>query len=460
MRSTSIVAAIIGSLAAISAVGPAGSAAAAQRAMAAVWVGTWEYVAAPLPPGETPPPLQLFAPPPPATPLDVPGAALAPAPAVVFPAPRIDNPGNVPLAPPGADLTNVTLREVVRTAVGGQKLRLRFSNEAGTEPLVLGAVHVAEAAADGSIVPGSDHVVQFAGHPGVILPASAPVLSDAIDLVTRPLEKLYVSVYLPRTLAARAERSLFEYVAGQPGDFSGADALPQVHLMRVPSLLTLVEVQTSRPTGVVVALGDSITEGATSTANAFRSWPDRLAERLAPRDWAVVNAGISGNRLLRYGTGPSALARLDRDVLSVPGVRAIILLEAINDIGRGFNPLGRSEPVTAEALEAADLQIIGRAHEHGIRVIGATLTPYQGAAYASPQGEAVREAINTWIRSSGAFDGVIDFAPVVADPTNPLTFAHEYNDRDHLHPNDAGYKAMADAIDLTLITGGGGRTRH
>jgi lysophospholipase L1-like esterase len=379
---------------------------------------------------------------------------------LALPPPRIDNPGNVPLENSTADLTNVTLREVIRTSVGGERLRLRFSNEAGTEPLVLGAVHVAQATADGSIVPGSDHVVQFAGHPGVIVPASTPVLSDPIELPTQPLEKLYVSVYLPRTLPVRAQRSLIEYVAGQPGDFSAADALPQVHLLRVPSLLTLAEVQTRRPTSVVVALGDSITEGATSTANAFRGWPDRLAERLAPHDWAVANAGISGNRLLRYGTGPSALARLDRDVLSVPGVRAIILLEGINDIGRGFVPVGTSEPVTVEALEAADLQIVTRAHEHGIRVIGATLTPYQGAFYASPAGEAIREALNSWIRSSGAFDAVIDFAPVVAAPDNPLAFAPGFNDRDHLHPNDAGYRAMGDAIDLALITGGSSKTRR
>ncbi|HTT06613.1 MAG TPA: SGNH/GDSL hydrolase family protein [Steroidobacteraceae bacterium] len=453
MRNAIVVAAMLGGMAAL------GSVTAAQKPSMPRWVGTWEYVAAPLPPGETPPAIPLFAPPP-LTPLDEPGAAAAPAPALAFPPPRIDNPGNVPLGNANADLNNVTLREVIRTSVGGERLRLRFSNEAGTEPLVLGSVHVAEAGADGAIVPGSDHPVQFAGHAGVILPPGAPVLSDAVELATRPLEKLYVSVYLPRTLAARAQRSLFEYVAGQPGDFTGADSLPQVHLMRVPSLLTLLEVQTSRPASVVVALGDSITEGATSTANAFRSWPDRLAERLASHDWAVANAGISGNRLLRYGTGPSALARLDRDVLSVPGVRAIILMEGINDIGRGSMPVGPSDPFTVTALEAADLQIIARAHEHGIRVIGATLTPYQGAAYASPAGESAREALNSWIRSSGVFDGVIDFAPVVAAPDNPLTFAPGYNDRDHLHPNDAGYKAMADAIDLGLVTGDKGKSRR
>jgi len=242
-------------------------------------------------------------------------------------------------------------------------------------------------------------------------------------------------------------------VAGAAGDHTADAQLPQASLMRVPAFVTLVEVEPNAPTGVVVALGDSITEGATSTNNAFRSWPDRLAERIAPSHWAVVNTGISGNRLLRYGAGPTALARFDRDVLSVPGVKTIILLEGINDIGIGFGRPNSAEPVTLEALEAADLQIIARAHEHGIRVIGATLTPYGGAAYAAPAGEQVREGLNQWIKTGGAFDGVIDFAAAVADPKDPLTIASQYNIRDHLHPNDAGYKAMGDAVDLKLVMG-------
>lgn len=201
-----------------------------------------------------------------------------------------------------------------------------------------------------------------------------------------------------------------------------------------------------------MTLGDSITQGTASTANAFRGWPDRLAERLAPQHWAVVNAGIGGNRLLRYGLGPNALARLDRDVLSVPGLKAIILLEGINDIGVGLRNAAATDAISAEALEAADRQLIARAHEHGIRIIGATLTPYQGSFYDSPAGEIVREALNHWIRSSGEFDGVIDFALAVADPANPLSIDKHYNESDHLHPNDAGYKVMGDAIDLSLIT--------
>jgi lysophospholipase L1-like esterase len=217
--------------------------------------------------------------------------------------------------------------------------------------------------------------------------------------------------------------------------------------------VTQIDVDATTANAVVVTLGDSITEGAASTNNAFRGWPDRLAERLvaAKSKYAVVNTGIGGNRLLRTGSGPNALARLDRDVFSVSGVKAIILLEGINDIGRGFTPLGPQEPVTLEALIAADKQIIARAHAHGIRVIGALLTPYQGAGYAAPGGEQVRTGLNNWIKTSGAFDGVVDFATATGDPANPLTFRSDYNLRDKLHPNDAGYEAMGNAIDLGLF---------
>ena len=430
-------------------------AAAAPRTTADSWIGVWGYVVAPQPPGTTGAPGLPPGPPGPPAPTPTPlGVPAAPAPQVaprVFPAPLLENPGNVPVDLGTAEIRNTTVRQLVRVSADGTRLRLKFSNEEGADALTLGAVHVGIAAADGAVVAGTDRAVTFAGQSAIVIPASAPVLSDAIDLPTKALERLYISVLVPGPMTLRSARTLFQYAAGSPGDFTGATVLPGVRLIRVPVLVTLVESQPAAPTRVVVTLGDSITEGAASTANAFRGWPDRLAERLAGHHWAVVNAGISGNRLLRYGAGPSALARLDRDVLSVPGVKAIILLEGINDIGRGLGTANSAEPVTAEALEAADQQLIARAHEHGIRVIGATLTPYQGASYASPAGEAVRESLNTWIKSSSAFDAVIDFAPVVADAANPLTFAKQYNDRDHLHPNDAGYKAMGEAVSLAVL---------
>jgi lysophospholipase L1-like esterase len=417
------------------------------------WIGTWGYVSLPPPPGV---PIPTAAPAPAPTPMPLggftPRPATPPAPPAGLPAP-IDNPGHVPLDYTTLELGNVTVRQVVRVSQGGSRLRLRFSNENNADEVAVGAVHIAAAQLDGTIVAGSDRVVTFDSQPSVILPPGAPVLSDAIDLPTRALQKLYISSYLPGPVPTRSPRTLFEYVAGKSGDFTAAATLPAQRLMRIPAYVTLVEVQAAAPSGVVVALGDSITQGSASTANGFRSWPDRLAERLAPHHWAVVNAGIGGNRLLRYGLGPSALARLDRDVLSVPGLKTIILMEGINDIGVGLGNANPLDPVSVEGLEAADLQIIARAHEHGARIIGATLTPFQGAFYATPAGERVREALNHWILTSGAFDGVIDFAPAVAAAGNPLIFDKRYNDTDHLHPNDAGYQAMGDAVDLALIIG-------
>ena len=408
-----------------------------------IWIGAWGFVPIPMPPGLTPP---------------VPAAAViplaaAPTPPVAPPAPTpplLDNPGNVPVMIADTDPANVTFRQLVRVAVAGKRIRLRFSNEGGSEALSLGAVHVAAAGPDGSALPGSDHVVTFDGHGAVAIPASAPLLSDPVDLKVDALEKLVISIYEPGVVS-HIGHPLFQYVAGAPGDNTAAATLPGQRIMRLPALVTQVDVDPASANAVVVTLGDSITEGALSTSNAFRGWPDRLAERLAAvhSNWSVVNAGIGGNRLLRYGTGPSALARLDRDVFSVSGVKAIILLEGINDIGRGFYP--PTEPVTADALIAADKQIIARAHAKGIKVYGATLTPYKGAHYFMPEGETVREAYNAWIKTGGAFDGVVDFAPSVADKADPTTFDTSFNLTDKLHPNDAGYQAMADAIDLGLF---------
>ncbi len=428
--------------------------AAAQSRDSANWVGAWGFVPTPLPPGITPP--IPAAPVSEVVPLGVaatvaPAAAPPPAPAPLL----IDNPGNIPVVPmPATDLVNTTVRQMVRVSAAGKQLRLRLSNEAGSEPLELGSVQVGLAGQDCTTSPATTHPVTFGGQRRVVVPASAPVLSDPVALPVNALGKLCISIHVPGALP-RVGHSVYQYVA-EGGDQTIAPQLSGVRLMRLPALVTQVQVDAERGTGVIVTLGDSITEGAASTNNAFRGWPDRLAERLqadrSGRNWAVVNAGIGGNRLLRYGTGPNALARLDRDVLSVPGVKALILLEGINDIGRGFTTVGPQEPVTVEALIAADQQIIARAHAMGIKVYGALLTPYKGAGYASPEGEKVRTALNTWILSSGAFDGVIDFATATGDPNDQLTFAPQYNDRDKLHPNDAGYQAMANAIDLKMVT--------
>lgn len=431
----------------------AGAAPATAAAADSTWIGAWGFVPTPLPPGVTPGPRASLPDVAPLAPqIDIPATE----PVVRHPL-LIDNPGNLPVdAAPGRDPSNVTLRQLVRVAVAGKRIRLRVTNEGGADVLVLGSVHVGVAGPDGSVMAGTDHVVTFGGKGAVAVPDGAPLLSDPVDMKVDALQKLVISLYAPGTLA-RGGHSLYQYVAGAPGDHTAAATLPSPSIMRLTSLVSEVEVDPVTAQNVVVTLGDSITEGAQSTNNAFRGWPDRLAERLsqnaAGRKWSVVNAGIGGNRVLRYGSGPSALARLDRDVLAVPGVKVVILLEGINDIGRGFTMRGPQEAVTAQALIDADKQIIERCHEKGIKVIGATLTPYQGAGYAAPAGEEVRTALNNWILHGGAFDGVVDFAAATADPNNLLTFRSAYNDYDHLHPNDTGYKAMADAIDLSMITG-------
>jgi lysophospholipase L1-like esterase len=376
---------------------------------------------------------------------------LAPAPAPATPAaPLVENPGGVPIATLTSDPSNLTIRQLARVSAAGRRIRLRFTNEGGSDVLSLGAVHVGIAGPDGSVIAGSDRAVTFNGLSAIAIPAGAPLISDPVDLPVKALDRLLISSYLPGA-AARSGHTLLHYIS-EGGNHTGAAQMPAQKLARVTALVSEVDVDATTATSVIVTLGDSITDGATSTANAFRSYPDRLAERLAPAGkWAVVNVGIGGNKLLRYGTGPNALARLDRDVLSVPGVKAIILLEGINDIGQSFKTTGVPDPVSLEALIAADKQIIQRAHDHGIKVIGATLTPYQGAGYASPAGEQVRTGLNNWIKTSGAFDGVVDFAAATADPANPLAFRPDYNITDKLHPNDAGYQAMANAVDLALF---------
>ncbi|HET7083469.1 MAG TPA: SGNH/GDSL hydrolase family protein [Rhizomicrobium sp.] len=400
------------------------------------WIGAWGFAVVPPPPGIAMPVT---------APALVPLAPIPESPAAQ--PPLVENPGNIPVATLLSDPADVTIRQLVRVSAAGKRIRLRFTNEGGSDVLNLGAVHVGLAGPDGSVLPGSDRIVTFEGRRAIAIPAGAPLLSDAIDLPVKALDRLLISSYLPGP-AARSGHSLLQYMAA--GEQTGAPQLPGQRLARLTALVSEVDVDAVTATSVVVCLGDSITDGATSTGNAFRSYPDRLAERLAEGGkWAVVNVGIGGNKLLRYGTGPNALARLDRDVLSVPGVKAIILLEGINDIGRGLQTTGVQDPISLEALIAADKQIIQRAHDHGIKVIGATLTPYQGAAYASPAGEEVRTGLNNWIKTGGAFDGTADFAAATGDPANPLAFRAGFNIRDKLHPNDAGYKAMGDAVDLS-----------
>jgi lysophospholipase L1-like esterase len=356
--------------------------------------------------------------------------------------------------------SNQTIRQIVRVSMGGTTARIRLSNEFGSTPLLVGEVRIAQQLAGPSTVPGSDRVVTFGGRASVTIPAGAPLLSDPIDVVVAPLSNMVVSVYLPDTVRASTFHSLgvqTTYVSS-PGNFAAAVTPPVAAATTSWFFLSGISVLAEKRAAAVVAIGDSITDGYASTVDANRRWPNLLAERLQTRadlrHVAVANHGISGNRTLHDFIGPNALARFDRDVSGSPGARWVILLEGINNIGiPGAFGLS-SEQVTAEDIIGGHRQLIARAHERGLKIYGATLTPFEGTTfpgYYTAAGEAKRQAVNAWIRSSGEFDAVIDFDKALRDPADPGRMLAEFDSGDGLHPNDAGYQAMANVIDLKLF---------
>jgi lysophospholipase L1-like esterase len=353
---------------------------------------------------------------------------------------------------------NQTVRMIVHTSIGGKRVRVEFSNAFGKESLFIGAAHLAISSQNAAIVPGSDRALTFDGSASVTVPPGALEVSDPVDLDVAASSDLAVSIYVPEAAdpATMHPLGLQTTYISAAGNFTGAETMPYKWTALAWYWLSGVDVEADAGTGSIVALGDSITDGANSTPNTNRRWPNQLASRLlanpATAHLAVVNAGISGNRILHDIYGPNALARFDRDVLARAGLKYLIVLEGINDLGFPHAPGAHGqEAVTAQEAIGGLRQIIDRAHAHGIKVFGGTLTPYEGAPYYSKEGEAEREAVNQWIRTSGAFDGVIDFDAAVRDPVHPLRFLPAYDSGDHLHPGDAGYKAMADAIDLKLF---------
>ena len=357
------------------------------------------------------------------------------------------------------DFDNLTVRQIVRLASAALRVQVKLSNEFGDRPLQIGTVHLALAGNDGGIVPGSDHVLTFGGRRSIAIPAGAPFVSDPIDWHLPALSRLAVSIYLPAHMTPPAHR-VSEYVSS-PGDFSDAGVMPGGRLVRTGALVSEVDIVSPSARHVIVTLGDSITEGFGSTVNEFRGWSDRLAERLnedrSMHTWSAVNAGINSNRLLHNDPGMGALARFDRDVLAVPGAAMVILYEGINDIG--YSHTVPAEAISADDIIAAYRQLIARAHAHGIAIVGCTLTPFQDSHYYVPEGEQMRLAVNRWIRSGGEFDAVIDFDAVMRDPANPAQVNPALQRGDHLHPNDAGYAVMGNAIDLRVIEDAA-RQRH
>jgi len=372
-----------------------------------------------------------------------------------------------------------TVRLIVHTSIGGSQVRVRLSNEHGNSPLRIGAAHVALRIAGAVIVPGSDRVLTFSGSPTVVIPPRAPVLSDPVTLQVPPMSDLAVSLYFPgaafgTTVHGLSYQTSYISVAG---NYAGATSMPVQQAMTSWPFLTEIDVQSSFLDASIVAFGDSITDGASTIYDANHRWPDFLFRRLhaqqnslsaataeqnsllAQRALGVANRGIGGNRLLRTlpssTVGPAGLVRFDRDVLAAAGVEYLIVLLGINDIGfaGAFTPA--SEAVTAEDLIAGYRQLIARAHAKGIVVFGGTLTPFEGTGvpgFYTADKEAVRQAVNAWIRTSSEFDAVIDFDLAIRDPGNPARILPVFDSGDHLHPNDAGMQAMANAIPLSLFS--------
>jgi len=407
------------------------------------WVGTWSTAMVVRPQTAPVPP---------------PGAPATAAPATTTGRGNGQGPG---ASTPPLNFNNQTLRQIVHTSIAGDRVRVVFSNEFGTAPLQIGAASIAIRDHAAAIKSDSRRTLTFSGKSSATVPAGAAMLSDPADLQVPQMTDLAIDIYLPGDTAAlssplttHAAALQTSYVSAA-GNHAGENELPVASTTASWFLLTRVEVSTRELVGAIVAFGDSITDGTRSTSDTNARWPDQLAKRLLTSDgrarMAMLNAAIAGNRILSDGLtvnfGVNALARFDRDVLAQPGATHVIVLEGINDFGMARD----SASPTADDIIAGHRQIIARAHAHGLKIIGATLTPFEGAAYFTSVGEAKRQAFNNWIRTSKEYDAVIDFDLAVRDPKEPSKFREDYQSGDHLHPSDLGYQTMANAIDVKLF---------
>lgn len=365
--------------------------------------------------------------------------------------------GDANNAPPAPGFADSTLRQIIHVSIGGKQIRVRFSNEFGGIELTIPSAHVAVSAGGGAIHPESDRALLFHGKPSVNIAPGALIYSDPIDFDVLPLSDLAVTIRLtgaPYGITTHPGSRTTSYL--QPGDAVAASEMATAERVDHWYFLNGVDVLADKSAAAIVTFGDSITDGAKTTTNTNSRWPDGLARRLQAnkrtKNVAVLNAGIGGNRLLHDRAGLNALARFDSDVLAQSGVRWLIILEGINDLGTRVSARERNEQAaTADDIIAADEQLILRAHAHNIRVYGATILPYEGAGYFTPDGDVDRMKVNDWIRTSGKFDGVIDLDAVTRDPKSPSHLGALADSGDHLHPADAGYKIMSDAIDLGLF---------
>ena len=356
--------------------------------------------------------------------------------------------------PPAPGLSNNSLRQVVRVSIGGDSLRMRFSNEFSTSPVTMKAVHIAVSAGGSAINMNTDEALKFNGKPEVTIEPGTAVMSDPFKFKLEPRTDVTITIYFGDTspdVTGHPGSRTTSYLL--PGDKVSASSFPDAVQTDHWYIINTIDVVAPETAAAVAVLGNSITDGRGSGTNKQNRWPDELALRLQEnsktRHVAVLNEGIGGNCVLRNCLGPSALSRFKRDVLDQNGVRWLIILEGINDIGGAHGAEGAA--AVASNLIAAYNKMIDSARAKGIRVYGATLLPFGGSFYDSPDHESAWKTVNDWIRSSGRFDAVIDLDAALRDPKNPLHLLPEADSGDHLHPSEAGHRMMAEAVDLTLF---------
>ena len=369
--------------------------------------------------------------------------------------------GHITHLPAGtAQYNNQTIREIVHTSIGGNQVRVRIANTFGSAPLVIGEAHVAVTSSGSSIVPGTDRALTFGGRTSVTIPAGAPAVSDPVDLHVQPVSDIAVSLYLPSPTKGETTTFFQGTSFVSPGNVTGLVSLPgATSLSEWPFVSGISVVTSGRPGDAIVAI--------TNSATLVSQWPRALAERLNARhldNLGVVSTALAGNRLLFNSAGPtgpetqwgeSVFTRFDRDVLGQAGAQVVIVWIGLNDLAGAGAFYPASENASVDDVIAGLRQLVGRAHDHGLSILGCTISPMGGntslPGFDTPQHEAARQALNQWIRTSGVFDGVVDADKALRDPAQPTRLLLAYDSGDHLHPNTDGGRAVANSIDLKLL---------